>query len=121
MNENVDPARVEARPQFPPPSTPSRVSPNDAPTSPPGAPTPPKTPPRTRRLAKWLFVLAIAIATYFAWQHFEDIAPNPEVATAPAPKPGRGGGGANGPQTIRDAEATTGDVPLYVDALGTVT
>ena len=62
MNENVDPARVEARPQFPPPSTPSPVSPNDAPPSPPGAPTPP----RTRRLAKWLFVLALAIAAFFA-------------------------------------------------------
>ena len=116
MNENVDPARVEARPQFPPPSTPSPVSPNDAPTSPPGAPTPP----RTRRLAKWLFVLALAIAAFFAWQHFEDIAPTPDVAQAPAPKGGRGGG-ANGPQTIRDAEATKGDIPLYVDALGTVT
>jgi membrane fusion protein, multidrug efflux system len=119
MNENVDPARVEARPQFPPPSNPSPVSPNHAPISPPGAPTPPKT----RRLAKWLFVLAIAIVAYFAWQHYEDIAPNTDVATAPAtaPKAGRGGGGANGPQTIRDAEATTGDIPLYVDALGTVT
>jgi multidrug efflux system membrane fusion protein len=107
MNENVDPARVETKPQLPPSPTPSPVWPSDAPT-----------PPKTRRLAKWLFVLAIAIAAFFAWQHFEDIAPTPDVA--PAPKAGRGGG-ANGPQTIRDAEATKGDIPLYVDALGTVT
>jgi multidrug efflux system membrane fusion protein len=112
MNENVDPARVEAKPQSPRPSTPSPVAPNDAPTSPPGAPTPP----RSRRLAKWLIVLAIAVACVFAWQHFEDIAPTPDVA----PKGSRGAA-ATTTQTIRDAEATKGDIPLYVDALGTVT
>ncbi|WP_158816264.1 MdtA/MuxA family multidrug efflux RND transporter periplasmic adaptor subunit [Methylocapsa sp. S129] len=107
MNENVDPARVEARPQSPQPSTPSPASPHDAPA--------PPTPPKSRRLAKWLFVLAIAVACIFAWQHFEDIAPTPDVA----PKGGRGAGGAT--QTIRDAQATKGDIPLYVNALGTVT
>jgi membrane fusion protein, multidrug efflux system len=107
MNETVDPVRVEARPQPLPPSAPSPRLPNDAPASPPG---PPK-----RRLAKWLFVLAIAVAGVLAWQHFEDIAPTPDVA----PKGGRGAGAA--PQTIRDAEAVKGDIPLYVDALGTVT
>jgi multidrug efflux system membrane fusion protein len=112
MNENVDPVRVEVRPKPFPPSTPSPVSPGDAPTSPPGAPTPPKS----RRLAKWLLVLAIAIACVFAWQHFEDIAPTPDVA----PKGGRAAG-AGAAQTIRDAEAVKGDIPLYIDALGTVT
>jgi multidrug efflux system membrane fusion protein len=97
MNETVDLARVEAAPQKP-------LNPIDKPT-----------PPRKRGLAKWLFVLALAIGAYFAWQHFEDIAPSPEVA----PKGGRNGGGA--PQTIRDAEVVKGDIPLYIDALGTVT
>src|SRR5882757_3321426 len=99
MNENVDPARVEVRPQSPLPSTPS---PHD---TPPAAPTPPKT----RRLAKWLFALAIAVAAFFAWQRLEDTAPTPDAS--PAPKSGRGAAGA-GPQTIRDAEATKGDIPL---------
>jgi multidrug efflux system membrane fusion protein len=97
MNENVDPARVEAAPQAP-------LRPTDRPA-----------PPKSRRLAKWLFVLALAVAAFFAWQHFEDIAPTPDAT----PKGGRGGGSAA--QTIRDAEAVKGDIPLYVDALGTVT
>jgi multidrug efflux system membrane fusion protein len=97
MNETVDPARVEAAPQAP-------LKPADKPT-----------PPKSRSLAKWLFVLALAVAAFFAWQHFEDIAPTPDVA----PKGGRAAGPP--PQTIRDAEATKGDIPLYVNALGTVT
>jgi multidrug efflux system membrane fusion protein len=97
MNENVDPARVEATPQ-------AALRPTDKPT-----------PPRSRGVAKWLFVLALAVAAFFAWQHFEDIAPTPDVT----PKGGRAGG--TPPQTIRDAEAVKGDIPLYVDALGTVT
>jgi membrane fusion protein, multidrug efflux system len=97
MNENVDPARVEAAPQTP-------LKPTERPS-----------PPKSRRLARGLFVLAIAVAAYFAWQHFDDIAPTPDVA----PRGGRAGGAA--PQTIRDAEAVKGDIPLYIDALGTVT
>jgi membrane fusion protein, multidrug efflux system len=54
------------------------------------------------------------VAAFFAWQHFEDIAPTPEMT----PKGGRAGGT---PQTIRDAEAAKGDIPLYINALGTVT
>jgi membrane fusion protein, multidrug efflux system len=107
MNENVDPARVEAKPQSLPP-------PEVLPALPPPAPPAPPTPPRSRRLAKWLFVLAIALACFFAWQHFEDISPTPDVA----PKGARSG---PPPQTIRDAEAIKGDIPLTIDALGTVT
>ena len=108
MNENVDPARVEARPQLPP--TPSPVSPTrrrrrnaaqDAPTGKMAV----RAGDRRRRLSS-----PGSISKTFA--------PTPDAA--PAPKGGRGGG-ANGPQTIRDAEATKGDIPLYVDALGTVT
>jgi membrane fusion protein, multidrug efflux system len=105
MNEIVDPTRVNASPQAAPrPSTPPTVEP------------PAPTPPKSRRLAKALFVLALAIACYFAWQHFEDLKPSPDVA----PKGGRGAGGAT-TQTIRDAETMKGDIPLYVNALGTVT
>jgi membrane fusion protein, multidrug efflux system len=100
MNENVDPARVEATPQTP-------VKPIERMRQ--------TTPPKSRGLAKWLFVLALAVAAYFAWQHFEDIAPTPDAT----PKGGRAGGAP--PQTIRDAEVATGDIPLYVNALGTVT
>jgi membrane fusion protein, multidrug efflux system len=110
MNENVDPTRVEARPQS---RAPAPGSPTDAPIAPSTAPKPPKK----RRLARWLFILAIAIACFFAWQHFEDVEPTPDVA----PKGGRAAGAAGAPQTIRDAEAVKGDIPLYVDALGTVT
>jgi multidrug efflux system membrane fusion protein len=106
MNENVDPTRVEAKPEALP-SPPAR----------PALPAPERpTPPKSRRLAKWLVVLAIAVVCLFVWQHFEDIAPTPDVA----PKSATGAGGA-APQTIRDAEAVTGDIPLYVNALGTVT
>jgi multidrug efflux system membrane fusion protein len=107
MNENVDPAWVEAKLRPLPGSTPGPGSPADAP--------PPPSPPKSRRLAKWLFVLAIAMACIFAWQYFEDIAPTPDVA----PKAGRAAG--QPAQTIRDAQAATGDIPLYVNALGTVT
>jgi hypothetical protein len=110
MNENVDPTRVEARPQS---RAPAPGSPTDAPIAPSTAPKPPKK----RRLARWLFILAIAIACFFAWQRFEDVEPTPDVA----PKGGRAAGAAGAPQTIRDAEAVKGDIPLYVDALGTVT
>jgi multidrug efflux system membrane fusion protein len=105
MNENVDPTRVEARPQILPPPGPEPLSPK-----PPAAPAR-----RKRRLGRWLFVLVLAIVSYFAWQRFEDIAPTPETA----PKGGQSAGPP--PQTIRDAEATKGDIPLTIDALGTVT
>jgi multidrug efflux system membrane fusion protein len=60
-----------------------------------------------------LVVLALAVAGVFVWRHFEDIAPE---ATSGA---GRGSGPP--PQTIRDAVAAKGDIPLTVDALGVVT
>jgi len=105
MNENVDPARVEAKQQPLP-------SPMVSPSRP--APAPP-TPPKSRRLAKWLFALALAVACLFAWQHFEDIAPTPDAT------PGSGRASGPPPQTIRDAVAAKGDIPLFVNALGVVT
>jgi membrane fusion protein, multidrug efflux system len=100
MNENVDPARVEAkqRPLAPPMVAPTRPDPAWS------------RPPKRHRLVKWLAVLAIAIAGVLVWRHFEDIAPE---AT-----PGAGRAGGSPPQTIRDAVAAKGDIPLTVDALG---
>ena len=105
MNENVDPARVEAerQPLSPPMVAPAQPAP------------PPPTAPKSRRLAKWLFASALAVACLFAWQHFEDIAPSPDAT----PRPGRASGPP--PQTIRDAAAAKGDIPLIVNALGVVT
>jgi len=103
MNENVDPALVEAKQQPLPPATEPLSPPSEAPL-----------PPKKRRLGRWLFVLALAVACFFAWQHFEDIAPTPE-----APKGGQSAGPPS--QTIRDAVAVKGDIPLTIDALGTVT
>jgi multidrug efflux system membrane fusion protein len=103
MNENVDPARVEAKPQ---PVAPPMIAPT--------GPTPAwSRPPKRGRLAKWLVVLALAVAGVFVWRHFEDIGPD---AT-----PGAGRASGPPPQTIRDAVAAKGDIPLTVDALGVVT
>jgi multidrug efflux system membrane fusion protein len=99
MNETVDPARIEARPQ----QTPGLL--------------PAPAPARTRRRFRWLLVLALAVAAIFAWQYFEKVE-TPAPAADPAAKAGPPGGA---PQSIRDAEATRGDIPLYVNALGTVT
>ncbi|MDQ0475141.1 MdtA/MuxA family multidrug efflux RND transporter periplasmic adaptor subunit [Labrys wisconsinensis] len=76
-------------------------------------------PPRRRGIVKWLLALVVGIACLFAWEQLEK--PTPEVA--PSPGAGRGGGRGAGlpPQTIRDAEAAKGDIPLVINALGTVT
>ena len=103
MNENVDPARVEAKqqPVAPPMIAPTRPDPAWS------------KPPKRRRLLKWVVVLAVAVVGVLAWRHFEDISPE---AT-----PGAGRAGGPPPQTIRDAVAVKGDIPLTVDALGMVT
>ena len=64
MNETVDPARIEARPQ----QTPGLL--------------PAPAPPKTRRWSRWLLVLVIAVAAIFAWQYFE------KGESPPEPGPG---------------------------------
>ena len=59
-------------------------------------------------------MLVLAVACFFAWQHFEDIAPTPEGAQ------GRPIGRAASADD-QDAEAVKGDIPITIDALGTVT
>ena len=56
----------------------------------------------------------LAAAAVFAWQKFENIAPS----TNEGQNAGRSG---QPPQTVRVGAVTLGDMPLTIDALGTVT
>ena len=71
----------------------------------------------TRRrslLLRIAIVGALAAAAVFAWQKFENIAPS----TRDGQNSGRP---EHEPQTVRVAPVTLGDMPLTIDALGTVT
>jgi membrane fusion protein, multidrug efflux system len=71
--------------------------------------------PRGRRLTvKAALVVALAVAAIFAWQKLENIAPS----TSEAQNSGRSG---QPPQTVRVGAVALGDMPLTIDALGTVT
>ncbi len=92
MNENVDPDAVaKAAPAFA--ATPAR---------------------RRYRLGKIALAFTLAAAAIFAFQHFEKIG----VSTLPDAKTNASG---PPPQTVRVAEVATGDMPIFIDALGTVT
>jgi multidrug efflux system membrane fusion protein len=82
----------------------------------PVAPTTVETAPRHRR--NWLLwiviVAALAAAGFYAWKKYQ----------SPAPSVGQqdtSGRPAQPPQTVRVAPVITGDMPLTIDALGTVT
>jgi multidrug efflux system membrane fusion protein len=91
MNENVDLQQVEA---------PSPVKPT--------APAAPR-----RRLARLVWTVALIAAALLAWRYWPSGAPTPSAQSQ------TGAGGA--PQTVRDAPAAIGDMPVTIDALGTVT
>jgi multidrug efflux system membrane fusion protein len=91
MNENVDLQQVEA---------PSPVKPTG-----PVAPRP--------RFARLVWVVVLVAAAALAWRYWPVGAPAPDAQSQNA------SGGA--PQTVRDAAATTGDMPITIDALGAVT
>jgi multidrug efflux system membrane fusion protein len=98
MNENVDPAVMrEVRPtRYPTP----RVAPA----------------PRKRRTGlKLLGAILLAVAAILAWERWEQLAPGTVDDKKPAEKAGPP------PQTIRAAGAERGDMPITIDALGTVT
>ena len=106
MNEAVKPEVAEraapATPQAPSPRTPE-PSPKQ------------QTPPRRRSLlGRIALVVALAAAAVFAWQKFEHTEPSSTGGT----NPGRSG---PPPQTVRVAPVTLGDMPITIDALGTVT
>jgi multidrug efflux system membrane fusion protein len=68
--------------------------------------------PKTHRWGKVALALALAAAIVVAWQYVENIAPSTNQATTPAAAPA---------QTVRDAPAVNGDMPITINALGVVT
>jgi multidrug efflux system membrane fusion protein len=97
MNETVDPATMRevrpAHPQEPAVATPLR---------------------KRRRWVRGIAAVLLAALAIFVWERWEKLAPGTveskkeHAKTAP-------------PQTIRAAEATRGQMPITIDALGTVT
>ena len=76
-------------------------------------PSPPQAPRRRNLLGKIALIAALAAAAVFAWQRFEH-----GETTTNANNPARSG---PPPQTVRVAPVTLGDMPITIDALGTVT
>jgi multidrug efflux system membrane fusion protein len=83
-----------------------------APVAPPAVETAPR---RRRNWLLWIaIVAALAAAAVFAWKKYQNAAPSAnqeEVSGRPAQPP----------QTVRVAPVVLGDMPLTIDALGTVT
>ena len=98
MNETVDPAVMrEVRPtRMPNPAV---------------APPPPR---KRRRWLRWLVAVVLAGLAILAWERWEQLAPGTLESKAPAEKSGPP------PQTIRAAAAELGQMPITIDALGTV-
>ena len=108
MNEKVDLDTVaDARPAPLPVHSPT-PSPVTAPAAPPPAP-------RRNRLARLVVVLAFALALIAGGLYYEKIGTSTLDASRPAEPKGPP------PQTVRAAEAVSGDMPITIDALGTVT
>ena len=91
MNETVDPQQV---------TTPS-----------PAPPAAPAAPPR--RFARLVWTVVLVAAALVAWRYWPSGAPAPNAQSQNAL--------SGGPQTVRDASATTGDMPITINALGAVT
>jgi membrane fusion protein, multidrug efflux system len=102
MNEAVKPGIVDraapAPPLAPQPETPTQ-----------------ETPPRRRRIrGRFALVVVLAVAAFFAWEKIENKAPSNNEGVNPT----RSG---PPPQMVRVAPAIAGDMPITLDALGTVT
>jgi multidrug efflux system membrane fusion protein len=72
-------------------------------------------PPRRRNWLLWIVVVAaLAAAAVYAWKRYESATPSakPEEASGRPAQP---------PQTVRVAPVIVGDMPITIDALGTVT
>ena len=88
-----------------------RVAP--APVAPPTVEPPPR---RRRNWLLWIVIAAaLAAAAAYAWKRYESPAPSANREEASGGRP------AGPPQTVRVAPVLTGDMPLTIDALGTVT
>src|ERR1700689_3719320 len=99
MNEALRPDEVTQR------SVPVPVAPTIVETA----------PPRRRNWLLWtVIVAALAAAAFVAWKKYESAAPS-------ANREETSGRQAQPPQTVRVAPVITGDMPLTIDALGTVT
>ena len=99
MNEALRPDEVKQR------SAP-------APVAPPAVETPPR---RRRNWLTWIVIVAaLGAAAAYAWKRYESASPSAshEEATGRPAQP---------PQTVRVGPVITGDMPLTIDALGTVT
>src|SRR5271165_4276954 len=97
------------------------VAERPAPVRPPAPETPdpgigPKPPAPRRRslLGRIAIVVVLTVAVVVAWEKFETLGTSPSEGV----NPGRSG---PPPQTVRVAPVTLGDMPITLDALGTVT
>jgi multidrug efflux system membrane fusion protein len=97
MNETVDPAKTRV------------AEPTSAPMQPVAAPQ------RRRRWPRFLVALLLAVVAFIAFERWEKLAPGTVDATKTPEKAGPP------PQTIRAANAERGDMPITIEALGTVT
>ncbi len=105
MNEALRPDEVTQR-SAPAPVAPTIVEPAIVETA----------PRRRRNWLLWIVVVAgLAAAAVYAWKKYESAAPSAK------PEEASGGRPAQPPQTVRVAPVITGDMPLTIDALGTVT
>ncbi len=99
MNENVDPATMrEVQPTRP-------LRPSVAPPQ-----------PKRRPWLRWLTALVLAAAAILVWQRWEQLAPGTTVK-----KKETADKASTPPQTVRATPAVSGDMPILIDALGTVT
>ncbi len=110
MNEVLKPQVAER----PAPTVPASPGPQLEPEAPQTSPEPPR---RRRPLVRIALVLALAAAAVFAWQRIE------KVETSAPSMAERQNGSRSGapPQSVRVAPVTLGDMPIVIDALGTVT
>ena len=110
MNEALKPDVAERAAPTIPAMPPGRLEPEALPPS--------QLPPRRRRmLVRIALVLVLAAAVVFAGQKIEKVE-NSAPSTAEGPNGGRSG---QATQTVRVAPVTLGDMPIVIDALGTVT